>query len=515
MNNNSDRILFIRERIFNPSGSINYGMAVIATMVSKKYEVKPIDNNSQYVIYSKDDILNIIKDFNPAVICFSINTLNALRSYQTIEAIKTKYNGIPIVAGGLHVSNVYKEALQYKVDFAVRGEAELVITQLIDELISGNALDETKEDLNIQGVSYYRRGELVDGGICPLPMDLDSCSFADYSLYDLENFIKIKSSKNLLPLITQRGCPFRCTFCSDQFGRAKVRYRSIDNTIANIEYLYSTFGVNTIDIGDADFILSEQRVTEFCKAIIKKGLNYKIKFSVQTNSFRLIKKDVLELMKESGFNSISFGIERLEKETQKRIKKPLKRDTIMENISDASKIGFVTQVNYLIGFNFENEKLIEQENRYFLELFDKGVDVITVNLLNPMPGTEEYESQKSTLEGWYLNPALLETYRPLYLVTKNLVFDPILINIFSFSHTLIKKMIKTKVFFRAQSIKQKSYILYLMFRVLLGISFFSEKLYRNNMQSIERIIFAKFRTVLWQMKITLALYWRQWTKTSR
>lgn len=499
MNNNSDRILFIHERVFNPNGSINYGMAVVATIVSKKYKVKAIDNNSRYVIYSKDDILNIIKDFNPVVICFSINTLNALRSYQTIEAIKTKYKGIPIVAGGIHVSNVYKEALQYKVDFAVRGEAELVITQLIDELISGNALDEIKEDLNIQGVSYYRRREIVNGGICPLPMDLDSCSFADYSLYDLENFIKKGSGRNSFVFITQRGCPFSCTFCSNQFVNAKVRYRSIDNVITNIEYLYDIFNTDIFIIGDSNFVLSEQRVIEFCNAVIEKGLNHKIQFLVQTNSFKVIEKDVLALMKKSGFTSINFGIERLEKETQKRIKKPLKRDIIMENISNASEFGFVTQVQYLIGFPFDDEKSIERENRNFMELFHKGVDVISVNFLNPMPGTEEYESRRSTLEGWYLNPALLETYRPLYLMTKNLTFDPILINIFSFNHTVIKKMIKTKAFFRAQSIKQKSYILYLMFRVLLCISFFSEILYRNNLQTIERKLFGKLHILLFKM----------------
>jgi len=266
---------------------------------------------------------------------------------------------------------------------------------------------------------------------------------------------------------------------------------------------------------DADFTLSERRVIEFCRAIIEKGLNDKIKFVIQTHSFSLIKKDVLRLMKKSGFNTISFGIERLNGEIQKKIGKPLKKEIIVSNISGASKVGFITQVNYLIGFNFENEKLIEQENKYFMELFDKGVDVISVSILSPMPGTEEYESQRSKLEGWYLNPVLLETFRPLYLIVKNLIYDPFLVNVYSFNHRLIRKLILTKILFRSESIKKKSYFLYLIYQLLLFASFFSEKFYRSNMKFVEQAIFGKFHALVWQTKVNLALYWAKGEKTFR
>ena len=69
-----------------------------------------------------------------------------------------------------------------------------------------------------------------------------------------------------------------------------------------------------------------------------------------------------------------------------------------------------------------------------------------------MPGTKEYELHKDTVDQWYLNPTLFKTYKPLFQLVRNLIYDPNIVNIYSFDDKLIKKMIKIKVWFKAESI---------------------------------------------------------------
>ncbi len=500
------RVLFIREQGFVGSNLINYGLGVIATIASKQFEVKIIDNNSRYVIYSIKDILNTIDDFKPLAICFSIATINAYSSYQTIAAIKAKYPEMPIIAGGLHVSNVYKEVLEHKADYAVRGEADLIIIPLLESILTDRKCD-------IGGVSYYQNNKLVPGGICPLSCNLDNHSLVDYSLYDLSLFLREKVDRNILgEVLTQRGCPFNCTFCSDEFIRTKVRYRSVNNVIDELEYKNSRYGVDIITINDSDFTLSDERVISFCNEIIKRGLGDKFKFLIQSDTFKPFKKSTLKLMKSCGFNYISLGIERMDEASQKRINKKLKYDIIMQNLQNLKELDFVIQINYLIGFPFETIKLLQKENRAFKQLLDKYADTISASILMPMPGTVEYEtvSQKD-LRGWYLNPLLYQKYTPFYQTVKRLVFDPNIINIYSFDKKLIFEMLKTKEFFRKESIKKKGKLLYLAYIFILILANISEKVYYIS-PNLEHKIFGRFVKLLINYTNIMAEKWYRWTK---
>ena len=210
---------------------------------------------------------------------------------------------------------------------------------------------------------------------------------------------------------------------------------------------------------------------------------------MQTSAFKPIRQDLLELMKKAGFTALSFGIERLDPGTLKRIKKPIRLEVAYHNISLSHKLGFLTTVNYMIGFSFDQEDLIEKENKYFKETFEKGADVVSANILMPMPGTEEYILHQEKVGKWYLNHALLENYRPWYRIVKNLAFDFRKINIYSFDDKLMSKIIHTKAYFRSQSIRQKSLPLYYAFQVVLLISHFSEFLCKHNLDKIEKFIF--------------------------
>ncbi|HBQ50737.1 TPA: hypothetical protein DD690_02010 [Candidatus Daviesbacteria bacterium] len=474
------KILFLRERGLSIKNLINYGMGVLATVVSKHHDVKIIDNNARYKTYSSEDIITTVRDYKPDIICFSIATINAFFSYNTIQIIKKYFPQIPIVAGGLHISHQYQEALERKVDYVVRGEAELVILDLIDKILTNQKTGIT-HDINIKGVSYFRNGELLDNGICALPLDLDQYSIIDYNLYSLSDFVRAKSDINVLgKCLTQRGCPFKCTFCSDEFINTKIRKRSIGNILMEIEYVHFTYGVDVIDIRDADFTLSNTRIIELCQAIIERGLRGKLNFTVASDSFRVLKRSTLEMMRNCGFYFISLGIERMVRQTQEVLNKKLDRGIILENLDNLRDLGFSTCINHLVGFRFESVELLRKERSEFANLLAKYGGMISTNIFMPTPGTKEYEIIESEgIQGkkWYLNPTVFHDYKPFYQLVYNLLYDLSSVPIYPYGNVVNREIIKTKVFFIKASIRKKSRSLLMLYYGALILAKISEWMY--------------------------------------
>ncbi|MBF0457108.1 MAG: radical SAM protein [Nitrospirae bacterium] len=498
-----ENILFIRERESVQSNWVNYGMGVVATIASKEFNVKLIDNVSKYVTYSTGDILGVIKTFKPAVVCFSIATVNAYSSYATISAIKELYPRLPIVAGSLHVGHKYKEGLDHKIDYIVRGEADLVIIPLLNKIIKNNF--DKSDSIDIEGVAYYRNNELVNSGITPLPFNLDETSSVDYKLYDLDKYIRCDADLDLFGrVLTQRGCPFRCTFCSDEFTQTKVRYRSLDNVMIEIEDKYK-MGIKTINLQDADFTMSEKRVTDFCNRMIDSGLSKKLKITCQTDSFKPFNLATLELMKKAGFTTIALGIERMVKSSQVMINKKLNNDIVIQNLKNIRQVGFNTMVNFLVGFPFETMATLEEETVIFKEIMSKYADITQVPILMPMPGTVEYDRLTSNRE-WYLNPMLFQDKVPLYKVIERLSVDPEEVNIYGFKKGLIKKMLKIREDFRLAGILKKSRILYMLYKYSLILAKISRMLYKLN-PKLEYFLFGYLRLVLVNLQDWLTIYW--------
>ena len=203
------RVLFIREKEFTQGMElVNYGMAVVATVASREFEVKAIDNNSKYFTFSILDIIKAISEFGADVVCFSIATINALSSYATIKQVKKQFPDLPIIAGGLHVSHLYIEGINNGIDYVVRGEADLAINPLLHAIISGsNTLIETMEGVYF---SDANEGRIKGHGISPLPINIDDSSIVDCSLYDIEQYMENESDKNKISnVLLQRGCPFK------------------------------------------------------------------------------------------------------------------------------------------------------------------------------------------------------------------------------------------------------------------------------------------------------------------
>ncbi|KIL99578.1 Mg-protoporphyrin IX monomethyl ester oxidative cyclase (anaerobic) [Paramagnetospirillum magnetotacticum MS-1] len=484
-------------------------MALVATAASKAFSVRAIDNNGLYRLYSHDDIAAEVEHFRPDVIGLSIITANALTSYETAEMLKRRFPDIPILAGGLHVSHQVGEALESGIDYVVRGEADLTIVPLLSALVEARDRGMPPDFTGIAGVSHGRGEAFVDGGNATLPLNLDEHSDVDFGLYDLGDFYRHpRDSLAIGSVLTQRGCPFRCTFCSDQYLSQSVRYRSIARSVDEIEDKLDRFGVNIFNIRDADFTMHNERVVEFCNELIRRGLHNRINLTIETDSFRVIPRDTLALMKQSGFSSIGFGIERLTPEIQRRIKKNISRSRIMENLKNCRELGFVISVHCLIGFSFDTMEDIAREQALFDELADQYVDIVSASIVVACPGTSEFSAVPPERSSWYLNPSAFPSRRPLYQVVRRFQYDPRHVPIYDFPPGMMERMMDFRDHFRKKTIGKRGRPLLWAYLLMLQIARLSEALYAASPR-LER---ATFGWTLDWLETLNAIFTKLWAK---
>jgi radical SAM superfamily enzyme YgiQ (UPF0313 family) len=186
--------------------------------------------------------------------------------------IKKRFN-IPVVVGGPHVSGNYKDFLKGGVDFAVIGEGETPLIVLVQRLSSGGVVTD------IPGVVSKERSSKPAPNT---PVDMDVLPFPAWDLVPLANYWALKMthapvSGRFAPIITSRGCPFNCSFCSTPFiSNRKWRGYSPRRIVSELEYLKEQFGIEDVFIQDDNFSINSERVIAFCELLERKNLGIRL-----------------------------------------------------------------------------------------------------------------------------------------------------------------------------------------------------------------------------------------------
>ena len=189
----------------------------------------------------------------------------------------------------------------------------------------------------------------------------------------------------IAPIIITRGCPFACTYCAGYLvSGKKIRHRSIDKVIEEIEVLYHKYGIREIHIEDDNFTFYHDLVYEFCKKLKEHNLN--ISWTCP-NGVRLdsLDKELLLTMKEAGLYSISVGIESGSDKILKDMKKNLTKEKIREKIELIKDCGLEVSGFFIIGYPTETKKDIMDTINFAGSLDLKRAGF---SLFKPFPGTE-------------------------------------------------------------------------------------------------------------------------------
>jgi radical SAM superfamily enzyme YgiQ (UPF0313 family) len=346
------------------------GLGYIAeSLKNNGIEVSVLDMNLGYGI---NNLLQRIRYFKPDLIGFTGMTLGYKNLYKLINKIKQIFPHIKIVVGGAHLSAVrehlFEECIGADYGIILEGEISLV------NLCKGH------EECKIKGLIYRQDNKIVVNPLDDFISDLDLIPFPKYETFELNKY-----PLGSISIITSRGCPYDCIYCSvaSTIGK-KFRIKSAQKISEEIEYWYKN-GFREFFIVDDNFTFFRKRVEEICKLIEinnMKGLHLKCPNGVRADK---VDKELLKIMRQVGFDFISFGVEATSNEILGNLKKSTSIEIIETAIKDACDLGFDVDLFFLIGS--PGETIQDVERSFALAQKYPLRRAIFYNLI-PLPATE-------------------------------------------------------------------------------------------------------------------------------
>ena len=315
-------------------------------------EVRVVDVADKKV----ESVREIIDAESPEIV--GISTLTESRSNALkVAAIAKEINPqVKTILGGVHTTIMYQQIIENypAVDIVCRGESERTIVELFQALSSGDDLRK------VRGIVYRQDGEIVVTEERDKIKDLDTLPFPNYDDLDLRRYKDTYVSWKQKPsgtIVTSRGCPFSCSFCSSHSVWGNWRSRSVGNVLDEIEWLVSQYGYEVVLIGDDIFTINKERTKEFCQGVLDRGLPIKWRAGTRVDCVSL---ELLELMREAGCQYLSFGVESGSPSILKNLNKKEKIEDVVNAFAWSKKAGIKTIFNVIVGSPGENRATIEE-----------------------------------------------------------------------------------------------------------------------------------------------------------
>jgi radical SAM superfamily enzyme YgiQ (UPF0313 family) len=301
------------------------------------------------------------------------------------EAVKLRQPASTILFGGPQASvvDVHSLAAFPFIDLVLRGEAELTLPVLLNELETAQLLE------TVPGLTYRHQGQVRRNPNAPVISDLDSLASPAYHLTG-----ELRGA-TIAALEMGRGCPFACTFCStNDFFRRKFRLRSPERILRDMRAIAATYGIREFGLVHDMFTVDRRRVEAFCDALLASGEGFRWACSARTDS---VDEELLDRMRRSGCTSIFFGVEAGSERMQKIIDKGLDPRRSKEIIDAAEVVGIHTTVSLIMGFPEETRDDLRQTVGMFLHSVSCPQSTPQLNLLAPLAETPIYWKHRHEL----------------------------------------------------------------------------------------------------------------------
>jgi len=318
--------------------------------------------------------------FKPNVVGLTCSSFNRGSVRKMIKLVKSIDKNIVIILGGVHASYCYDQMLNiYDADYVVIGEGETTLHELCD------AIENNKSITSIKGIAYKREDSILLNPAGSSIDNLDELPIPDFE-YARHNIEQNKMGF----IITSRGCPVRCSFCStSSYWGQKIRKISVQRIADEIEALISKFNIKKLFFHDDTFNLGISRVMNICSEIKRRG--FKIEWGCNCR-VKPISEEMIACMVDAGCRHICWGIESGSQEMLENIHKKISLSDICHAFELSEKYSNImsTGAFTMVGNPGESEKTI-QETVSFLNTL-RITDAPSTSILYVLPGTLQYET---------------------------------------------------------------------------------------------------------------------------
>jgi len=313
-------------------------------------------------------------------------------------AALAKQRGAATVLGGPHPTILPDESLAHpEVDMVVRGEGEEAIVEIAEALESSKfQVPSSKSFAGILGLSYKNeRGQIVHNPARPLRTDLDSLPFPAHHLFQVERYSNLQpltdgQQKNprAFTIMTSRGCPYSCIYCSKAVEGKVWRPRSVASVVAEWRWLTEDMRATEIGVADDVFNIRLDRAKDICQALIAERLTKVPWITIHGIRADHTDLELFQLMKRSGCRRVGFGVESGNQRVLDGLKKHQSIDDVRTAFRLARQAGLQTMGFFMFGLPGENEAAMDDTIRLALEL---DPDMANFMITSPFPGTELYD----------------------------------------------------------------------------------------------------------------------------
>lgn len=318
-----------------------------------------------------------------------------------------KKRGAIAILGGPHLTLMPHESmLKPQVDLVVRGEAEQTIVEIVQALERDRGVDNGPDAPrtfdpkagwgSILGLSWRDSSGIKHNLDRPLADDIDAIPFPAHHLYKIERYTNLNPLTDGLDpnaraytIVTSRGCPYKCTYCSKPITGDTWRGRSIENVIAEWRWLVEDLGATEIGVTDDIWNLDRQRAKALCQALIDNRLNHVPWVTIHGMKVNNTDQELFSLMKAAGCKRVGFGVENGDDWMLRHvIKKGQTVDMVRQAFKWAKNARLQTMGFFIFGMPGETVESMESTIRLALDL---DPDLAHFMMAAPFPGTEMWE----------------------------------------------------------------------------------------------------------------------------
>jgi phosphonoacetaldehyde methylase len=380
------------------------GLAYIAAVLEQKqYSVRIIDcvvegfdtetafNGTLIYGMPIARLIEIIGEYGPNVIGIScmFSTLDSIIK-ELSKSIKNKFPEITLVLGGTHATVMAEQLIcEPFIDYVVRGEGEYSFQELIEHL------EKKRQIETVSNLTWLDNGE-IRSTPQEFIQDIDRLPFPARHLLNMEEYIRIghmpghtKKGARATTLITSRGCPAKCIFCSIHavWGH-KFRPHSPEYSLNEMQQLREKYGIEHLIFQDDNLTLDKTRAEAIFKGMIDRKLNFSW---TAPNGIAVwaLNDSLLALIRDSGCYRLTLGVESGDPVTLREIiHKPLRLDKVGRIVKTCRELKIHTTAFFVIGLPGETMQSMKRSMRYAENL---DVGSLCISIATPYPGTPLYE----------------------------------------------------------------------------------------------------------------------------
>ena len=415
------KVAFISPYELGGLSRYNIGLAYVMSSVAQKHEVTLLG-----LTFRPKDYLRFIQkemeESKPDVIAFSVTTYTFQKGLEIAGLIRRVYPDIPFIFGGVHPTLLPEETIEQPlVDAICIGEGEKSFLEYLDKLEKG-------QEPEVDGIWYKdSKGSIHKNPLRPFEEDIDSLTFPNWDYWGIKRYLEtnLYYLPGSMSILSSRGCPYNCSFCSNKAIREAVpgryyRVRSPENVIAEIKMnleKYQHKGLKSIFFGDEIFGVDYRWLEAFCELYIKEGLSKRLPWYCETRA-DIITKQWARTAARANCKLVLLGIESGDDYIRRQVyKKDISQEAIMEAVPNLKDNGIAFMFSMILGCPQDTKKTI----RAGIKLVKQLNPIVSYwNFYQPLPKTElaskiVWQRDKELKEFWQI-PRI----RTLSLNTKDL-----------------------------------------------------------------------------------------------